>query len=40
MLFLVRRFYQVSHMEKTAFELSALIALEYPGDAYKAVFKN
>jgi len=40
MIFLVRQFFRVHDTEKVSFELSALIALEYPGDANMGWFKD
>ena len=40
MIYLVREFFRVHDTQETAFELSALMSLEYTGDASKAVFKD
>jgi len=39
-IFLVRSFYRVHDTEKVSFELSALMELEYPGDANMGWFKD
>ena len=40
MIYLIRRFFQIGDTEETSFELTALMALEYPGDANVGQFKG
>ena len=40
MVYMVRDFFRVQDSEQTAFELSALMALEYTGNAQKVAFTH